>query len=608
MDDDSQTQIGRVLSRYPIILVILGGLIGAVAFGSWVGSGDFKKVGLIIAGMATAVAVMQLGSKYWLLIPFAFTFQLQAIPIGFRTVKLPEIVICVCVATFIARYALKLQPFTLFRSSHVPVMLYIGWAALIFILHPVGLAAGGATVGGARYYVKLLMAFASFLVMANQNITNRDCLWIVALVIIGSFFYTAQNILVFFFGHTYGGYSEAALVDPDSIYTWQQNLVIVPLVVLPILFARFRGSEMFSVRRPWILPILTMCVLVTLLSGKRMGIISIPVCAISAAIIRKEWGFLMMWVGGALLAMALLILGHGNVFKLPLTVQRTLSWVPAQWDSQLSDYQGGADPFRKRMNELAMDRIKRDPWVGRGYEVDLKMVSQVQNAATPALETICLSLAIGSQWHNTWLGHAADFGIPASVFQAIIWRLAAAHLVQLRIAPGTTRFGAAAQRRGRAKAQDLLPAEPADGGQPVLRVRGADQDRRGGHCRGQLPADQSGARFYSPGLHLRPVRRPGRPHGRRGKPLRARVRLLGRPDLLRRGAGLSGAPGRAEGRFWRPRQSGVGSLPPFTCSAAPFASPGLTASPPCRRERRQGFPGFPHPVGRRPGRLPHPAS
>lgn len=421
MEDDNQTQIGRVLSRYPIILVILGGLLAAVAMGSWIGTGDMKKVGLLIGGCGAVAAVMMLGDKYWLMIPFAFTFQLRAIPYGHTLIQLPEIVICVCTATFIARYALKLQKFTLFRASHVPVMLYVAWAAFIFVNYPVGLAQQGATTGGARSYAKILMALAAFLVMANQTITTRDCWRIVALVLVGGFFQAAQGIFLFFYGGTYGALSEADISDPDSYYSWHQNLGIVPSFVIPMIFARYKSSEMFSVKRPWIIPVLLACLVLVLLSGKRVIMISLPLCAISASLIRKEWGFLMLWIGGALLAMVFVILGHGTLFTLPLAAQRALTWLPAQWDSQLAGYKGGADPFREKMRELAMDRIKRDPWIGRGYQVDLKMINQAFGAERNSWIALCVSLAIGSQWHNTWLGDAADFGIPASVFQALIY-------------------------------------------------------------------------------------------------------------------------------------------------------------------------------------------
>ncbi|MCE9608897.1 MAG: O-antigen ligase family protein [Chthoniobacter sp.] len=430
----------RFTSRLQIAVAMFLVLVLTFVLAVSIGGGDFMELSIIIGACVAVAAVLALGEKYWLLIPFAFTFQLEIIPIGIRSVQLPELIICVCVVTFVARYAMKLQKFTLFRSSHTPVLLYIGWAAMIFCLHPVGLWTGGAAMGGARYYVKLVMALASFLVMANQKITNRDCLWIMGLVIVGAFFSSFANIFDFFYGRQYGGLSAASVFNPDDYYSWHQNLVIVPIVVFPVLFARYRASEIFSLKHPWLTPLIVLSVLAILASGKRMGIISVPVIAVGAALVRKEWGFLTLWVGGAFMAMTLVVIGHGNFFQLPITVQRTLSWLPGQWDAELAVLEGGADPFRTRLNELATDRIQRDPWVGLGYSVDMNLVDQIHDAEGAfSLEAECLSAAVGSQWHNTWLGTAADFGIPAAFLLAnvVIYAMVRGAWLFKRLTPGS---------------------------------------------------------------------------------------------------------------------------------------------------------------------------
>ena len=151
---------------------------------------------------------------------------------------------------------------------------------------------------------------------------------------------------------------------------------------------------------------------------------------------------------------------------------------------------------------------------------------------------------------------------------------------------------------GRAEAEDLFPAEPADGGQPVLRVRGADQDRRSQHRRGRLSADQGGAGVHSAGLHFRPVRRPGGADGRSGKPVRARVRFAGRPDLVRGGAGLSGASCGAQGRVRG--APGVGLVHCLDLSAVRRVPAGAVQLPVgnAYRRRQRTFWAFPFPQPR----------
>jgi hypothetical protein len=37
------------------------------------------------------------------------------------------------------------------------------------------------------------------------------------------------------------------------------------------------------------------------------------------------------------------------------------------------------------------------------------------------MEVQVAAYALGRSWHNTWLGYAADFGIPFSIIQGLLW-------------------------------------------------------------------------------------------------------------------------------------------------------------------------------------------
>ena len=71
-----------------------------------------------------------------------------------------------------------------------------------------------------------------------------------------------------------------------------------------------------------------------------------------------------------------------------------------------------------------MKKIEKDPWFGTGYQVNLSLAQTLtaQYAARGGdTELQVAPFAMGSAWHNTWLGYAADFGIPASVIAGIIY-------------------------------------------------------------------------------------------------------------------------------------------------------------------------------------------
>ena len=415
--------LSRIVSRFHIIVASVVALAGAAVFGIAAGSGDFYNiyVGLFVCGFISIM--LALGEKYWLVIPFAFTAELPAIPIKGRMLDLPEIVAVLATLVFLIRYAVKRQTFTLFRTEHAPFLLFTGWAVLIFILNPVGLSDAGAALGGARFYAKILLALAAFIVMANQEISDQDCKWIFILLLVGAFLESAYKIAAYFqlFGMTT---DISSAPDPDDFYSWHQALAHVPILLISLGFARYRASELFSLNRLWAVFLFGICVITVALSGKRAALASIPIIAIVAAVMRREWAFLMFWLSGAIIAGGIVVIGHGELFHLPLTVQRAMSALPARWDSELGYMEGGQDLFRAELRRMAIKKIEKDPWVGTGYQVDLSLAQTLalQYASRGGdTELQVTPFAMGSAWHNTWLGYAADFGIPASVCAAFIY-------------------------------------------------------------------------------------------------------------------------------------------------------------------------------------------
>ena len=104
----------------------------------------------------------------------------------------------------------------------------------------------GAGSGGARFYFKILLALAAFLIIANQKVTERDCKWILILMVVGSFLDLAKTML---FYRIFGG--SEYFVDPLENYTWQQQLAVAPLIVVLILFSRYRTGEILNVSKIW---------------------------------------------------------------------------------------------------------------------------------------------------------------------------------------------------------------------------------------------------------------------------------------------------------------------------------------------------------------------
>jgi hypothetical protein len=406
-----------IAPRVPLILTVCGALAAMFLVGAAIGQGEFAQVYLLLIAAAGLGIILALGSKYWLLIPIAFSLNLPVIPFGGRAFELPELAIGLCTVVFLCRFAMRPRGMVVFRGAHAGVLLYSAWAALIFALHPVGLSVMGSSLGGARFYFKIALALASFLIVANQQITESDAKWMIRLLLIGSIVGMAVGIARYkLLGSAYQNPNAA-----EDYYTWQQELGLPAMWIMIWLVARYKTPQLFSLSKPWIPILAFLCIAVAAISGKRAAFAAVLLAPLVAAAVRKEYFHVL--VGGMVAIVVLLILtvGQGPLFRLPLQAQRALSYLPGNWDWEVrAEFQSGIDPFREEMRELAWNNIEKRPLFGEGYAVNMHELWGIAGGGDLHRFTV-LTLALGSSWHNTWLGIWADFGLPAVIFWAIFW-------------------------------------------------------------------------------------------------------------------------------------------------------------------------------------------
>jgi hypothetical protein len=409
-----------IAPRLPMFVVTFCALAATLLIGAAIGRGEFIQIYLIFFVISALVAVFAMGSKYWMLIPIAFSFNLPAIPFRGRAFELPEIAIAVCCIIFACRYAIASRNITIFRWSHAAVILYTVWAGVIFLLHPVGLTSAGSSTGGARFYVKIALGLASFLIVANQRISQRDAKWIIRLLLVGSVISMVVNIVQYKI--TPPILTDANTYDEGTYYTWHQALSLPATWLMLWLVSRYKMREIFGFAKPWAFALALLCVALAAISGKRAGLASVLLTPMLAAILRKENVYIFMSALLAALVIFVLTVGQETWFRLPLQVQRSLSYLPGKWDWEVrSQFQHGIDPFRQELRELAWKNIKAHPIVGQGYAVNARELWSMGRLATNLNEFGIMVMALGSSWHNTWLGIWADFGLPAVLFWGLFW-------------------------------------------------------------------------------------------------------------------------------------------------------------------------------------------
>lgn len=413
----SSTQIVRVIG-----LVL--GLGVAVIVGAAVGNQDLNRLAMILGPSAIVATLLALGKDYWMLVPLSLgATRLPAVPLGGRSLDLPELAIAACSVMFLLRIATRKDKLNLWQPLNIPILLFTLWVAIVFILNPVGFALIGSTTGGGRFYFKVFLAFAAYIILANRTYTERDIRWIIGFIIFGAVFALVYGIA----NYTLAGptIDQSTGMVQEEFYTWHQELSIPAFTITFLIFARYGPKQVFGIQRPWLPIVYALCLLAVLLSGKRLAAVAMIVAPLVSAVMYRQYMYIFVAAVLATVGASFLAIGQGQWFQLPLIAQRTISWLPGEWDPELESIKGGTDDWRAELRYWATENIKRNPIVGEGFTVDLNdtiaAITMQQRGGDMNVQVA--AYALGRSWHNTWLGYAADFGIPLPIIQAVIFGL-----------------------------------------------------------------------------------------------------------------------------------------------------------------------------------------
>ena len=398
--------------------------MAAIVLGRAVAFGEFEKVAAIIAAVFGGTLVLALGRRYWYAIPVTLALQLPTFQLGARNIDLGELSILACSLIFITRLAFKRERLAIITPLNGIFLCYVGWVTLVYCLHPIGLAGFGSEMGGARFYFQVYLALAALIIISSQDITEADIKWVFWLIVLGTFLSLGRTLIEYFvLGRQMG--VAGVQIETEGYYTWHQELAGPATTIVLVLFSYWAPSKIFSLSHPWRWLLYVLCIPVVLLSGKRGAVIPLFGFPVISAILRREYRFIAVFGIVVAVALSTLLIGQGNYFDLPLTAQRALSWLPGDWDPGLRHLKGGTDEFRAALREIAWEKIQANPWISDGFSVDIQRTTQefamTQMMGTPDVRDQVMIYAMGKAWHNTWLGYAADFGIPLSVIQAFVF-------------------------------------------------------------------------------------------------------------------------------------------------------------------------------------------
>ena len=292
---------------------------------------------------------------------------------------------------------------------------------------------GGASYGGKKYFLILFAILAYFGLSAVRIPTDKVNLYVAAFLIPG-LSPVASNIIYKLGPGLWFLFAlfpvDSALLQAADDFSMDgagsqigrvQGLAFASTALVSYLLARYGIRGILDARRPWRALVLVASVGAGLFGGFR------SVLLLNCALIilqffmegmhrTRLFPILLVGIAGAMLCLIPI------ARKLPLSVQRTLSFLPIDVSPVARLDASGSTNWRLRMWEAARPDVAKHFWVGKGYTASATQYYLTQHAARYGMaEDFEVSLIAGD-YHNGLLSILIPFGIFGVIaFLAFLW-------------------------------------------------------------------------------------------------------------------------------------------------------------------------------------------
>lgn len=364
--------------------VLLLGLLLAAMIGNAVGVSDMRFVAGAIALIPVVIIFVRLKTNIWILMPIGWylTGRLPWLPLPF---SVRDMCFLITISFFILFVAMRVIPMKR-KIGMLEYLIYINLAylAVVYARNPVGFwAFQSEMVGGRPYFEVIQMTFA-FAILSRIKITDFTArifplFFVIPTWIIGILSVTAQFVpqLAYPLAMLYTGvgsmFSEPSGPEAEIGETRLAELMFAGQSSILALCAKYNPITLISPFYPLRILGLLAAIGAIFLSGFRSTLLfAFAALAISSLLRRRLQD---MWIAGGafVLSLVIIISLQGSVLQFPRTMQRSLSWLPGDWDADAVASAEDSSRWRFEMWGWAWndDRILRDRVWGQGFGFSL---------------------------------------------------------------------------------------------------------------------------------------------------------------------------------------------------------------------------------------------
>jgi hypothetical protein len=339
--------IERIPERLMKWGVVLAGLVLAVILGQQVGNGKFGLVSMVLLGSGIFSLALAFPHRIWLaiFIVWPLSGQIPALGVPFTIKDLVIGAVFIITLGLIAFKVVRIKP----KFDWLDLLVYVTLLTLItaFIRNPVGLATFDTDRVGGRPYFNIAIAFVAYWVLSRAKIdggksgflartltqsrmTEGTLAQLLALapVLAGIFseYYTCS-----YFAWAFN--PEAAPTSPGAESTGRLGYLAgigTPLAIYALTVHRpLSCTHPIRFFRISMLGIGLACILA---SGFRSALAQVVLIALVSSYIYRQWRDVWRLVGIGVICLIFMVVGQGTIFKIPVSAQRALSFLPGNWD------------------------------------------------------------------------------------------------------------------------------------------------------------------------------------------------------------------------------------------------------------------------------------
>ncbi|HWL51492.1 MAG TPA: hypothetical protein VNQ90_03600 [Chthoniobacteraceae bacterium] len=367
-------------------------LVFAAWIGSMIGTGDYIFALLIIVCFGGVLAATILRTSVWYLIPLAIGIggSIPSIPGGFSLLELASLF---TFFSFVVLRAVKSVPTTP-TYGLVDVVLFVILFQLViaFIRNPVGTLLFDSERVGGRPYASIAIAWMGYWVLSHIRITPKLAFRLpfifAGLNLFGAvngfigFLFPAVNVLA----PLHSSFAVADRTDPaemgETRLGFASGLGFNINRALSSYFPPLSNLNPFRVIR---CGLFVFGFLAVAISGYRSTIVGMALFFLVAQFYWKRYRDLVVTIILGCLGLGGLLAIQAHV-GLPYTIQRSLSFLPGEWDPQAVQDAEDSVTWRVEMWERMFEdsRYLKNRWLGDGFGISKQaVVAHASGPATP---------------------------------------------------------------------------------------------------------------------------------------------------------------------------------------------------------------------------------